>query len=103
MKRDSDCLAIINLFRKIIASLACIINMSNNNDIVMEANKYISDFINQYSQYLIKTSKKDIIFMYSEDDIVDFSYRCIEEKNDNLILIAEDLQFGIIDLMKLIK
>ncbi len=103
MKRDSDCLAIINLFRKIIASLACIINVSSNNDIVMEANKYISDFINQYSQYLIKTSKKDIIFMYSEDDIVDFSYRCIEEKNDNLILIAEDLQFGIIDLMKLIK
>ena len=103
MKRDSDCLAIINLFRKIIASLACISNMSNNNDIGMEANKYISDFINQYSQYLIKTSKKDIIFMYSEDDIVDFSYRCIEEKNDNLILIAEDLQFGIIDLMKLIK
>lgn len=103
MKRDSDCLAIINLFRKIIASLACIINMSNNNDLVMEANKYISDFINQYSQYLIKTSKKDIIFMYSEDDIVDFTYRCIEEKNDDLILIAEDLQFGIIDLIKLIK
>ena len=49
MKRDSDCLAIINLFRKIIASLACIINVSNNNDIVIEANKYILDFINQYN------------------------------------------------------
>lgn len=103
MKRDSDCLTIINLFRKVIASLACIIRMSSDNDIVDEANKYILDFINQYNQYLIKTNKKDIIFKYNEDDIVDFSYKCIEDKKDDLILFAEDLQFGIIDLMKLIK
>ena len=91
MKRDTDCLTIIDLFRKVITSLACIANVSSNIDIVNEANNYILDFINQYNKYLVNTNKKNIVFKYTEDDIVD------------LILFAEDLQFGIIDLIKLIK
>lgn len=94
---------IIDLFRKVISSLACIIKVSGNGDLINEANNYILDFVIQYSKYLQKRKDDNIVFRYSEEDIIDFSYRCINDRYDDLVLFAEDIQFGVIDLMKLIK
>ena len=58
MKRDTDCLTIIDLFRKVITSLACIANVSSNIDIVNEANNYFLDFINQYNIYFVNNNIK---------------------------------------------
>lgn len=94
---------IIDLFRKIISSLTCISKISSDETLIKEANNYIMDFVVQYNKYLQNRKNSDIFFKYNEEDIIDFSYRCIDDKNDDLVLFAEDVQFGVIDFTKLIK
>ena len=40
---------------------------------------------------------------YTEADLIDFSYRCIENKENDFVKLGEDIQFGIIELTKLLK
>ena len=99
MDRDS----IIILFRKLITSLSCIEKLAKDIELKEEATNYILDLIDQYNK-IIKTSEiKSISFKYSEEDLIDFSYRCIENKENDFVRLGEDIQFGIIELTKLLK
>lgn len=42
---------ILNLYRKIICSLVCIIKYTNNAELENEAIKYLNDFLEQYELY----------------------------------------------------
>lgn len=96
-------LEIINLFRKVITSLLCIEKTTTDENLKNEANKYIIDLINQYEKIIESSDIKSIKFKYTEEDLIDFSYRCIEHKEDDLVRFGEDVQFGIIELTKLLK
>ena len=89
--------------RKTISSLASIEKIAVDVNIQNEASKYLSDIISQYCNFLENKSIEKIIFQFNEDDIVDFSYRCIESKDNDFVRLAEDVQFGIIELIKEIE
>ena len=42
---------ILNLFRKIICSLVCIIKYTKNSELKSKAIKYLNDFLEQYELY----------------------------------------------------
>ena len=68
-------LEIINLLRKTITSLSCIEKTTTDKNLKNEACEYL----------------------------IDFSYRCIENKENDFVKLGEDIQFGIIELTKLLK
>lgn len=85
---------ILSLFRKIICSLSCIERMATCKQLKSEAVLYLDDYINNYYKFLESSRLDKLSFKYNFEDIDDFSYRCIEYKNDDLIKLAEDLQYG---------
>lgn len=91
---------IIDLFRKVICSLTCIQRITKNKELKTEANNYIEDIIQQYNIYHNTHNVFAIGFKYSELDIVDFSGRCIELSNEDVITLADDLEFGFRELME---
>lgn len=99
MDRDS----IIILFRKLITSLSCIEKIAKDIELKEEATKYILDLIDKYNKIIETKEIKTINFKYSEEDLIDFSYRCIENKENDFVRLGEDIQFGIIELTKLLK
>ncbi len=91
-----------DLFRKIIASLVSIETISHNEEIKKEANNYLNDLVHQYYDYVQKSTLTPEYFKNKVDDIDNFSYKCINERKDDLMRLAEDLQHGILELQKLI-
>lgn len=89
---------IINLFRKIIASVACIEKITNDEYIRQTSIKYLEDFINQYDNYQLHKDINKISFKFSEKEIIDFSNECYDKVD--IILFAEDLEFGFSELIK---
>lgn len=96
-------LEVINLFRKTITSLSCIEKLSNNESMKNEATLYLVDLASKYKEYINTHSIKNIKFNYREEDIIDFSYRCIEDKENDFVRVGEDIQYGFTLLMKLLK
>ena len=94
---------IINLFRKTIASLSCVEKITNDSELKNEATKYLLDLIGQYKMFIETYKIENIKFKYEEEDLIDFSYRCIESLENDLVKLGEDIQFGIIELTKLLK
>ena len=96
-------LDVVNLFRKIITSLSCVEKIITDENLKNEACEYLMDLINQYKKIIESDDIKGIKFKYTEEDLIDFSYRCIENKEDDFVKLGEDIQFGIIELTKLLK
>ena len=96
-------LEIINLLRKIITSLSCIEKTTTDKNIKNEACEYLIDLINQYKKIIESNDIKGLKFKYAEADLIDFSYRCVENKENDFVKLGEDIQFGIIELTKLLK
>lgn len=96
-------LEIINLLRKIITSLSCIEKTTTDKSLKNEACEYLIDLINQYKKIIESNDIKGLKFKYTEADLIDFSYRCIENKENDFVKLGEDIQFGIIELTKLLK
>lgn len=71
-------LEIINLLRKIITSLSCIEKTTTDKNLKNEACEYLIDLINQYKKIIESNDIKGLKFKYTEADLIDFSYRCIE-------------------------
>ncbi len=94
---------VINLFRKTITSLSCIEKTTTDENLKNEANEYLIDLINQYKKIIELSDIKKIIFKYTEEDLIYFSYRCIEHKDNDFVKLGEDIQIGIIELTKLLK
>ena len=96
-------LEIINLLRKIITSLSSIEKTTTDKNLKNEACEYLIDLINQYKKIIESNDIKGLKFKYTEADLIDFSYRCIENKENDFVKLGEDIQFGIIELTKLLK
>lgn len=96
-------LEIINLLRKIITSLSCIEKTTTDKNLKNEVCEYLIDLINQYKKIIESNDIKGLKFKYTEADLIDFSYRCIENKENDFVKLGEDIQFGIIELTKLLK
>lgn len=92
---------IIDLYRKIICSLSCIENISNNNDIKIETHKYLVEFIRQYELYRNKNNINDIKFKYQSTDIIDFCNDCYNKVD--IFDFAEDVEYGVKELMEVIN
>jgi hypothetical protein len=102
-KYKNDEGVVINLLRKIITSLSCIEKTTTDENFKKEACEYLIDLINQYKKVIESNDVKEIKFKYTEEDLIDFSYRCIENKENDFVKLGEDIQFGIIELTKLLK
>ena len=96
-------LEIINLLRKTITSLSCIEKTTTDKNLKNEACEYLIYLINQYKKIIESNDFKGLKFKYTEADLIDFSYRCIENKENDFVKLGEDIQFGIIELTKLLK
>ena len=62
---------ILNLFRKIICSLVCIIKYTKNSELKSKAIKYLNDFLEQYELY----NNKDKYSLNNWEEIINF--RCV--------------------------
>lgn len=96
-------LEVINLFRKIITSLSCIEKLSTDENMRNEANLYLVNLTSQYKEYINTHSIKNIKFKYTEEDLIDFSYRCIDDRKNDFVRLGEDIQYGFAKLLKLLK
>lgn len=94
---------IISLFRKTIASLSCIEKTTTDEKLKNEAIRYLLDLITQYRSIVETNDISNIHLKYTEEDIIDFSYRCIESKESDLVKFGEDIQFGIIEIIKFLN
>lgn len=66
--------------------------------IKQEASKYLKDLIFQYDKYVKHKNVYELRFKYSDADVSDFMYKCIESKDD-IIWLSEDMFFVFDDLM----
>lgn len=96
--RKDDYEQIVNLFRKVIASLVCIEKTTKNNNINQTSGKYLKDIIIQYENYRSTKDLNKIEFKYSEKEIVDFSNECYDKVD--IFTFAEDVEFGFSELVR---
>ena len=66
--------------------------------IKQEASKYLKDLIFQYDKYVKHKKVYELRFKYSDADVSDFMYKCIESKDD-IICLSEDMFFWFEELM----
>jgi len=85
---------VVDLYRKVICSLACIEKRTNNDLIRNKALSYINQFIDQYDQYL---NKKECL-SYNISDLIDFCNDCYNEVE--VFDYAEDVEYGVKELIK---
>lgn len=84
----------LDLFRKIICSLTCIIKETKNQDTKIKANKCLEYYINCYKLCL---SKKAYI-IDNIKEIIDFCNECYEDVD--VFTYAEDLEYGLKELVE---
>ena len=87
-----------DLFRKTIASLVSIKIISHNEEIKKEADDYLYDLVYTYYDYIQKSKLSTNFFKCKAKNIDDFAYKCIDEKEDDLMRLAEDVQYGVLEL-----
>lgn len=86
---------ILNLFRKIICSLVCIIKYTNNAELKSKAIKYLNDFLEQYELY----NNKDKYSLNNWKEIIDFCNECYSDKD--IFDYAEDVEYGLRELIEI--
>lgn len=85
---------VVDLYRKVICSLACIEKRTSNDLTRNKALSYINQFIDQYDQYL---NKKECL-SYNISDLIDFCNDCYNEVE--VFDYAEDVEYGVKELIK---
>ena len=80
---------ILNLFRKIICSLVCIIKYTKNSELKSKAIKYLNDFLEQYELY----NNKDKYSLNNWKEIINFCNECYSDKD--IFGYAEDVEYGL--------
>ena len=88
---------ILNLYRKIMCSLLCIIKNTNNADLKDKALKYLNEFLTQYEFYYNKGK-------YSLNncmEVINFCNECYDDKD--VFDYAEDVEYGLKELMEIEK
>ena len=80
---------ILNLYRKIICSLVCIIKYTNNAELENEAIKYLNNFLEEYELY----NNKGIYSLSNVEEIINFCNECYGDKD--VFDYAEDVEYGL--------
>lgn len=86
---------ILNLFRKIICSLVCIIKYTNNAELKNVAIRYLNDFLEQYELY----NNKDKYSLNNWEEIINFCNECYGDKD--IFDYAEDVEYGLRELIEI--
>lgn len=86
---------VLNLFRKIICSLVCIIKNTKNTELKNEAEKYLNIFLEQYELY----NNTDKYSLNNCEDIINFCNECYGDKD--VFDYAEDVEYGLKELMEI--
>ena len=86
---------ILNLFRKIICSLVCIIKYTNNAELKNEAIKYLNNFLEEYELY----NNKGIYSLSNVEEIINFCNECYGDKD--IFDYAEDVEYGLRELIEI--
>ena len=82
----------INLYRKIICSLACIEKKTKIQNTREKTLEFINDFIQKYDSYLNNSE----IIDYDAVDVINFCNNCYEEVE--IFDYAEDVEYGVKEL-----
>lgn len=86
---------ILNLYRKIICSLVCIIKYTNNAELENEAIKYLNNFLEEYELY----NNKGIYSLSNVEEIINFCNECYGDKD--VFDYAEDVEYGLRELIEI--
>ena len=86
---------ILNLFRKIICSLVCIIKYTKNSELKSKAIKYLNDFLEQYELY----NNKGKYSLSNWEEIINFCNECYGDKD--VFDYAEDVEYGLRELIEI--
>lgn len=86
---------VLNLYRKIICSLVCIIKYTKNSELKSEAIKYLNNFLEQYELY----NNKCIYSLSNGEEIIDFCNECYSDKD--VFDYAEDVEYGLRELIEI--
>ena len=83
---------ILNLFRKIIWSLLCIIKNTKNDNLKKESIYYLNYYLEQYELY----NNKCIYSLDNLEKTINFCNQCYEDKD--VFDYAEDVEYGLKEL-----
>lgn len=86
---------ILNLYRKIICSLVCIIKYTKNSELKSKAIKYLNDFLEEYELY----NNKGIYSLSNREEIINFCNECYGDKD--VFDYAEDVEYGLRELIEI--
>lgn len=86
---------ILNLYRKVICSLLCIIKNTKNSNLKNETSKYLDEFLKQYELY----NNQGTYSLNNYDKIINFCNECYEDKD--IFDYAEDVEYGLEELMEI--
>lgn len=89
MSKDTK---ILDLFRKIICSLLCIIKNTKNDNLKKESSYYLDYFLEQYELY----NNKCIYSLGNLKSVINFCNQCYEDKD--VFDYAEDVEYGVKEL-----
>ena len=92
MNKDTK---ILNLFRKIICSLLCIIKNTKNDNLKKESIYYLNYYLEQYELY----NNKCIYSLDNLEKAVNFCNQCYEDKD--IFDYAEDVEYGLKELSEI--
>lgn len=89
MSKDTK---ILNLFRKIICSLLCIIKNTKSDNLKKESSYYLDYYLEQYELY----NNKCIYSLDNLESVINFCNQCYEDKD--VFDYAEDVEYGVKEL-----
>ena len=92
MKRNIN---ILNLYRKIICSLLCIIKNTENPNLKNKTSKYLNKFLKQYELY----NNKGTYSLNNYSEIINFCNECYDDKD--IFDYAEDVEYGFKELIEI--
>ncbi len=92
---------LMNLFRKVITSLICIIKLTNNEEIKKDADYYIDKFISDYEVYKNSKNSFKIKLDFDGMELIDFCNECYSYVD--IAFYAEDVQYGFEEMVELIN
>lgn len=89
MSKDTK---ILNLFRKIICSLLCIIKNTKSDNLKKESSYYLDYYLEQYELY----NNKCIYSLGNLESVINLCNQCYEDKD--VFDYAEDVEYGVKEL-----
>lgn len=89
---------ILNLLRKIVCSLFCINEYTQNSILKESASKFLNEYAKKYQKYL---HERQGFLIENSTQIIDFCNECYGD--ENVFDFAEDVEYGLRELIEIIN